>query len=190
MKQALIVVDLQNDFCPGGALPVAHGDEVVQPLNRLIDLFLANGFPVFKTRDWHPPVTKHFAKYGGAWPVHCVQNTKGAEFHPRLRVDPRIHIISKDKADSDGYSGFDDTNLGEQLRRNGIEEVLIGGLATDYCVKHTVLDAIREGFHVKALVDAMRAVDVNPGDGDRALKEMLDAGAELVRSDNPVARSA
>jgi nicotinamidase/pyrazinamidase len=178
-KQALIVVDVQNDFCPGGTLAVAHGDEVVPPLNRLIDEFLNEG----KTRDWHPPTTRHFKDYGGTWPVHCVQNTKGAEFHPQLKKDPRIRIISKGLGDTDCYSGFDETDLAEQLRNAGVEEVVVGGLATDYCVKNTVLDALKQGFEVKALEDAMRPVDVQPGDGERALEEMRAAGAEVVDSD-------
>ena len=180
--QALIVVDVQNDFCPGGSLAVARGDEVVGPLNELIDKFLKEGAPIYKTRDWHPATTKHFQKYGGTWPVHCVQNTSGAEFHPQLRDDPRIHIISKGLGDTDCYSGFDETDLAEQLRREDIEEVLVGGLATDYCVKATVLQAIKEGFKVKVLADAMKPVDVNPGDGDRAIEEMRATGAEIVKS--------
>jgi nicotinamidase/pyrazinamidase len=179
-RRALIVVDVQNDFCPGGALAVAHGDEVVAPLNKLIDEFLQRGEPVFKTRDWHPEKTKHFAAYGGTWPVHCVQNTKGAEFHPELTNDMHIRVISKGLGDEDSYSGFDGTDLGLQLQRLGVEEVWVGGLATDYCVKNTVLDALKEGFRVKALKDAMRAVEVNPGDGERAIEEMKNAGAEIV----------
>jgi nicotinamidase/pyrazinamidase len=178
-KQALIVVDVQNDFCPGGSLAVAHGDEVVPPLNKLIAEFLQRGDPVFKTRDWHPLTTKHFADFGGTWPVHCVQGTKGAEFHPDLTDDPRIQIISKGLGDEDSYSGFDGTDLAEQLRKLGVDEVLVGGLATDYCVKNTALDALKEGFAVKALTNAMRPVDLQPGDGDRAIEEMRRAGAEL-----------
>ena len=181
-KQALLVVDVQNDFCPGGTLAVAQGDEDVEPLNRAIDKFLAKGTPVFKTRDWHPPTTKHFEKYGGVWPVHCVQNTKGAEFHPRLRDDPRIHLISKGLGDTDCYSGFDETDLADQLRLNGVEEVFIGGLTTDYCVKTTALDALKNGFSVKVLGDAIKPVDLQPGDGDRAIEEMRAAGAEVVTS--------
>jgi len=181
-KQALIIVDVQNDFCPGGTLAVANGDEVVPPLNKLVDEFLKRGDPVFKSRDWHPPTTKHFEAYGGTWPVHCVQNTRGAEFHPQLRDDPRIHIISKGLGDTDCYSAFDETNLAEQLREADVEEVLVGGLATDYCVKNTVLGAIKEGFHVKALKDAMRPVDLQPGDGERAIEEMRKAGAKIVES--------
>jgi nicotinamidase/pyrazinamidase len=179
-KQALIIVDVQNDFCPGGALAVAHGDEVIPPLNRLIDEFLKRGLTVYKSRDWHPPNTKHFEAYGGSWPVHCVQGTHGAEFHPELRVDPRIRIVSKGLGDKDCYSAFDETNLATQLHEDGVEEVLVGGLATDYCVKNTVLDAVKEGFKVQALTSAMRPVDVTAGDGERAIEEMRAAGAEIV----------
>ena len=178
-KQALIVVDVQNDFCPGGSLAVAHGDEVVPPLNKLIAEFLKRGDPVFKTRDWHPAKTKHFADFGGTWPVHCVQGTKGAEFHADLTDDARIQVISKGLGDENSYSAFDGTDLASQLRELGAEEVLVGGLATDYCVKNTVLDALKEGFAVKALTNAMRPVDLQPGDGDRAIDEMLRAGAEI-----------
>lgn len=181
-KRALIVVDVQNDFCPGGALAVAHGDEVVVPLTRQIEQFLSRGEPVFKSRDWHPPKTKHFADYGGVWPVHCVQNTKGAEFHPDLLNDIHIRVISKGLGDTDCYSAFDETDLDLQLRRLGVNEVWVGGLATDYCVKNTVLDALRKGYKVKALKDAMRAVDVQPGDGERAIEAMKAAGAEIVNT--------
>ena len=184
-KRALIVVDVQNDFCPGGSLAVPRGDEVVAPLNALIREFLANGEPVFKTRDWHPPQTKHFAAYGGVWPVHCVQQTQGAEFHPSLVDDERIRIISKGLGDEDSYSGFDGTDLASDLRRLGVVEVWIGGLATDYCVKNTVLDALREGFQVKAIEDAMRPVGRQPGDGDRALEEMRLAGAQMTNAITP-----
>jgi nicotinamidase/pyrazinamidase len=179
-KRALLVVDVQNDFCPGGTLGVAGGDEVVAPLNKLIAEFLERGEPVFKSRDWHPAKTKHFAAYGGTWPVHCVQHTKGAEFHPGLTDDIHIRVISKGLGDEDSYSAFDGTDLALQLRRLGVEEVWVGGLATDYCVKQTVLDGLKEGFKVKALENAMRAVEVNPGDGERAIEEMRQAGAEIV----------
>ena len=187
-KKALIVVDVQNDFCPGGSLAVADGDQVVAPLNQLIKEFLDRGEPVYKTRDGHPAQTRHFQAYGGIWPVHCVQGTHGAEFHPDLSTDPRVTIISKgfdEKAD--GYSGFDGTNLAELLRGGGVTEVWVGGLATDYCVKHTVLDAVKEGFEVKALADAMRAVNVNQDDGAKAVEEMRAAGAELVGNEKKAA---
>ena len=183
-KQALIVVDVQNDFCPGGTLAVAHGDEVVAPLNELIDRFLERGDPVYKSRDWHPPQTKHFQAYGGTWPVHCVQNTRGAEFHPQLKDDPRIRVISKGLGDADCYSAFDETNLAAQLRDQGVKELVVGGLATDYCVKETVLAGIKEGFKVKAVENAMRAVDLQPGDGEHAIQEMKAAGADIVNTDN------
>jgi nicotinamidase/pyrazinamidase len=181
-KRALLLVDVQNDFCPGGALAVAEGDQVVAPLNSLIEEFLRRGEPVFRSRDWHPRETKHFTEFGGTWPVHCVQDTKGAEFHSDLIDDPRIITISKGMGDEDSYSAFDATELGAQLRQLGVEEVWVGGLATDYCVKNTVLDALKEGFQVKALEDAMRAVEVNPGDGLRAIEEMRAAGAAIVNS--------
>jgi nicotinamidase/pyrazinamidase len=181
-KRALIVVDVQNDFCPGGALAVPHGDEVIAPLNKLIKDFLERGEPVFKSRDWHPPTTKHFAAYGGTWPVHCVQETRGAEFHPSLLDDIHIRVVSKGLGDEDCYSAFDETDLALQLQRLGVEEVWVGGLATDYCVKNTVLDALKQGFSVKAITDAMRAVDLKSGDGERAIEEMRVAGAAIVDS--------
>lgn len=181
-KRELIVVDVQNDFCPGGALAVDKGDEVVPPLNDLIREFLERGEPVFKSRDWHPPKTKHFAAQGGTWPVHCVQGTKGAEFHPQLLDDIHVRTISKGLGDEDSYSAFDGTDLLLQLERLGVEEILVGGLATDYCVKNTVLDGLKYGLRVKALRDAMRAVELQPGDGERAIEEMRAAGAEIVES--------
>ncbi len=178
--RALIVVDVQTDFCPGGALAVERGDEVVAPLNRLIGEFLERGEPVYKSRDWHPAETKHFTAYGGTWPVHCVQNTRGAEFHPGLSDDPRVRVVSKGLGDEDSYSAFDGTTLAEELRRQGVREVRVGGLATDYCVKNTDLDARREGFRARALSDAMRADNLRPDDGRLALEEMREAGAEVV----------
>lgn len=188
MKKALIVVDVQNDFCPGGSLAVSHGDEVIAPLNKLMKEFLDRDEPVYKTRDWHPEKTKHFATYGGTWPVHCVQNTPGAEFHPDLLNDPRITVISKGFDETaDGYSGFDGTQLAQLLRDEGVEEIWVGGLATDYCVKQTVVDGISNGFKVKALADTMRPVNVNPEDGRKALDEMSAVGAEIVGSKSKAA---
>jgi nicotinamidase/pyrazinamidase len=179
-KRALIVVDVQNDFCPGGALAVAEGDRVVAPLNQLIREFLERGDLVIKSRDWHPAQTKHFADYGGTWPVHCVQDTHGAEFHQDLLDDPRIRVVSKGTGDKDCYSAFDETDLASLLREQGVEEVWVGGLATDYCVKQTALDAARDGFKVKAVADAMRPVELKAGDGARAIEEMQKAGAQII----------
>lgn len=179
-KRALIVVDVQNDFCPGGALGVAHGDEVIAPLNELIREFLARGETVVKSRDWHPARTKHFQAYGGTWPVHCVQGTHGAEFHSALIDDPRILVVSKGTGDEDNYSAFDSTDLASVLRGRGVGEVWVGGLATDYCVKQTVIDALRAGFRAVAVEDAMRAVNLRPEDGSRAIAEMRAAGAEVI----------
>src|SRR5947209_14701399 len=179
-RRALVVVDVQNDFCPGGSLAVERGDEVVAPLNRLIEEFLSRGEPVYKSRDWHPATTKHFALYGGTWPVHCVQNTRGAEFHEDLLDDPRIQIVSKGMGDEDRYSAFDGTSLADELRAQGVTEVWVGGLATDYCVKDTVLHSRVGGFKVRAVANAMRPVELQPGDGERAIEEMRQAGATIV----------
>ena len=130
--------------------------------------------------DWHPPETKHFEKHGGTWPVHCVQKTHGAEFHPELLDDPRIAIISKGCGDKDNYSAFDGTDLAARLAEQEIGEVWVGGLATDYCVKNTVLDALRKGFKVKAIANAMRPVELKSGDGERAIAEMQQQGAEII----------
>lgn len=182
-----MIVDVQNDFCPGGALGVEGGDEVIAPLNRLAHEFLSRGDMVFKSRDWHTATTRHFEDYGGTWPVHCVQNTPGAEFHRELIDDPRVIVISKGMGDEDSYSAFDGTDLAERLREEGVEEVWVGGLATDYCVKNTVLDALREGFRVKAIADAMRAVNLQPGDDERAMEEMRSAGAEITHAGSSIA---
>ncbi|MFQ5520982.1 MAG: nicotinamidase [Candidatus Methylomirabilia bacterium] len=181
----LVVVDVQNDFCPGGALGVSGGDEVVPVLNRYIDRFSALRVPIFATRDWHPPVTKHFKAYGGVWPPHCVQETEGAEFHAGLRLQHDAIVVSKGMdPEEDAYSCFQakDPNgvrFAAALSERGIRRLFVGGLATDYCVKETALDAVKEGFQVVVLRDAIRAVDLNPGDGDRAIEAMRTAGAAL-----------
>jgi nicotinamidase/pyrazinamidase len=177
---------VQNDFCPGGALAVADGDRVVPALNRYIERFERAGLPVFATRDWHPEKTKHFKAYGGVWPAHCVQGTQGAEFRADLRLRPGAVIVSKGMAaDEESYSGFDGKDehgavLGELLRERGVKRIFVGGLATDYCVKHTVLDGLKQGFRVVVLADAARAVNLQPGDGEGALGEMERAGAEKI----------
>ena len=179
-RRALIVVDVQNDFCPGGSLEVPAGDEVVPPLNSLIEEFLGRGEPVFKSRDWHPPKTKHFAAFGGTWPIHCIQNTKGAQFHPDLIDDIHIRVISKGLGDEDSYSAFDRTDLALQLRRLGVDEVWVGGLATDYCVKFTCLDALQLGFRVFVIREGCRGVNLHPGDAEAALAEVEQAGGFIA----------
>jgi nicotinamidase/pyrazinamidase len=180
---ALLLVDLQNDFCPGGALSVADGDRVIPALNAWAAAAHAAHAPIVVTRDWHPPRTTHFKQYGGAWPPHCVMHTHGAEFHPDLRLPPGVTIVSKGMGeDEDAYSAFqarDETGtpLGELLQRRGARRVYLGGLATDYCVRSTALDALTSGYQVTLIGDAIRAVNLQPGDGDRALQEMLAAGA-------------
>ena len=182
-KDALIVVDLQRDFLPGGALAVPAGDAVVEPLNRCVESFQRAGRPVFFSRDWHPVRHCSFREQGGPWPVHCVVGSAGAQFAPGLRIPKDASIVSKATApDRDAYSAFQDTDLAERLRAAGVTRVLVGGLATDYCVRATVLDARASGFEAVVLTDAVRAVDVKAGDGGRALDEMRARGASLFAS--------
>ena len=179
MAEALIVVDFQNDFMPGGALAVPEGDQIGERVNELaadprFELVVA-------TRDWHPRNHGSFKERGGPWPVHCVQGSEGAELHPSLdrsRID--VVLDAGEDPDTDGYSGFDGTQLEQLLRERGIDKVTVVGLATDYCVKHTALDALRAGFEVTVDREGIRAVEVEPGDGQRALDEVRDAGAALA----------
>lgn len=185
-KAALVVVDVQNDFCPGGSLAVAEGDRVALALNLYIARFAAARLPIIATRDWHPAQTSHFKDFGGIWPVHCVQNTLGAEFHPLLQLGAGAMVVSKGTAANlDSYSGFDafdaqGTALAALLRERGVEQIFVGGLATDYCVKQTVFDGLKQGFAVVLLMDAIRGVDLAPGDSTRALEEMHHAGARAI----------
>lgn len=182
-SDALIVVDVQRDFLPGGALAVPAGDEVVAPLNRAIAAFRQAGQPVFFSRDWHPADHCSFKAQGGPWPPHCVAGSKGATFAPGLAVPRDAAVVSKaDTPGRDAYSAFQGTDLAAQLEAAGVRRVFVGGLATDYCVKATVLDARRHGFEVEVMQDAVRAVNVEPGDGERALAEMRREGADLVHS--------
>ena len=177
-NSALIVVDVQNDFCPGGALPVPGGAKVVPVLNRYIRKFVEAGLPVYLTRDWHPGAHLSFKSQGGIWPVHCVQETEGARFHPELFSPSAAVVISKGTdPGKEAYSGFQGTDLAHQLKQRVVRRLFVGGLATDYCVKSTVLDAIREGLEVVFLSDASMGVDVKPGDSERAIQEMLREGA-------------
>ncbi|MDA2936311.1 nicotinamidase [Patescibacteria group bacterium AH-259-L05] len=184
-KKALIIVDVQNDFCPGGSLPVPQGNEVVGPLNRMVEYAREHGWLIVASRDWHPAVTNHFETYGGMWPVHCVNNTKGAEFHRDLEVDDATIISKATEPDEDGYSAFDGYSQSGQLLRiflksHGVGEVYVGGLATDYCVKATALDAVKYRFRTFLLSDAIHGVDLKEGNSDRAIDEMKQAGVSII----------
>jgi nicotinamidase/pyrazinamidase len=177
---ALLVVDVQNDFCPGGALGVVAGDEVIPMLNEWIAAAVEAGVPVYVSRDWHPPDHISFRARGGPWPPHCIQGTFGAEFHRDLRLPDGVQVVSKaDTADKDSYSAFGGTVLSARLHHDGIRRLWIGGLAQDYCVRETALDAIHDGFNVHVIVDATRPVNVSPEDGPRALEDIQRAGGIL-----------
>jgi len=185
-KDALVIVDVQNDFCPGGALAVVEGDKVVPVLNRYIEKFKKAHLPIFATRDWHPEKTSHFNTCGGVWPPHCVQGSPGADFHPDLALPEDALVVSAGMApDEDGYSGFlgidaNGAKLADLLRQLDVERLYVGGLATDYCVKHTILDGLKRGFKAVLLEDAVRGVNLRPGDSERAIAEMIRAGVEKI----------
>jgi nicotinamidase/pyrazinamidase len=179
MAEALLIIDFQNDFTAGGALEVPGGDEIAEPVQRLARHYEN----VLATRDWHPPDHASFETEGGPWPVHCVRGTHGAEFHPAMdevKVD-EVFDVGRGRED-EGYSGFENSNLAEVLRDRGVDKVVVVGLATDYCVRASAIDACKEAFDVIVVTDAIRAVDVEEGDGERAIQEMRDAGARLARS--------
>ncbi|MGO4475162.1 isochorismatase family protein [Massilia sp. 2TAF26] len=179
---ALLIIDLQVDFLPGGALGVANGHEVVAPINHLIELFREQGLAVYASRDWHPGDHCSFTAQGGPWPPHCVAGTPGAEFTAELALPDDAIVVSKaDTAAVDAYSAFAGTDLAAQLRARGVGRVTVCGLATDYCVLNTVTDALEEGFDTIVVPEAMRAVDVRAGDGTRALDRMVARGAVPVR---------
>ncbi len=188
-QTALIVVDVQNDFAdPGGSLYVRQGEQVVPVVNREVELAREAGATVVYTQDWHPESTPHFEKDGGIWPVHCVQGTWGAEFHPQLHVEGEV--VRKGSGGEDGYSGFavrdpesgeeQDTVLESLLRDRGARRLVVVGLATDYCVKETAIDAAARGFEVALLAPAVRAVELEPGDGARAFEDVRRAGATIA----------
>ena len=178
---ALLVVDVQNDFLPGGALAVPDGDAVVPVLNRYIQAFAERNLPVFLSRDWHPENHCSFKEQGGPWPPHCVAGTPGAAFASDLEYPPGSTVVDKAQTpEREAYSDFDETDLARDLRERGVERVFVGGLATDYCVLYTVKDALSHGFEVFLLMDAIRAVNVQPDDGERAIEEMQDLGATPI----------
>jgi nicotinamidase/pyrazinamidase len=183
---ALLIVDVQNDFCPGGALAAPGGDTIVPVLNRYVVEARRQGMAIYASRDWHPPTTKHFKEYGGLWPPHCVQGTLGAAFHGGLALPTGTVVVSKgDRADREGYSAFDGhtaqgRSLEDDLRARDISQLFVGGIATDYCVKETVLDALKQDFGVTVLADAVTGIDMKPGDAQRALDDMRGAGARIA----------
>ena len=184
-RSALLLVDVQNDFCSGGALEVPGADDVIPVLNRYIAEALARGLPVYASRDWHPRDSTHFRDGGGPWPVHCVQGTRGASFHPDIRLPASAIVVTKGEAKrSTGYSPFEDGHTPEgtpfvtDLRERRIDHLYVGGLATDYCVRHAVIDALATGLKVTVLTDAIAGVD--PHDSARALAEMRQHGAEVT----------
>ena len=185
-KVALLVVDVQNDFTPGGALAVPEGDQVVPVMNRYLENFHQAGWPIYASRDWHPRVTKHFKEYGGIWPPHCIQDTRGAAFHPELRLPSEAVVVSKGMdPEKDSYSAFDGADpagvpFAEVLRAAKVERLYVGGLATDYCVKWSVLEALRRGFQATVLIDASLGVNLRPHDSERAIAEMVRAGAVVA----------
>ena len=185
-KAALLIVDVQKDFCPGGALPAPGGDRIVPALNRHIAEARDREMLVYASRDWHPPVTSHFKQHGGEWPPHCVQGTAGAQFHPDLKLPADAIIVSKgDDPAKPGYSAFDGhtasgKTLLHDLRERNVTRLYVAGIATDYCVKATALDAVQAGLDVRVLTDAITGIDVHPGDAARAVDEMSKVGAAIV----------
>ena len=182
-SKALLVVDPQNDFMPGGSLPVPDGDSIITVVNRLIELFNSNNAPVFISRDWHPADHCSFIEEGGKWPPHCVKDTEGALFHPDLILPESSEVIDKAVVkEPDAYSAFQDTGLANILKIRGLTDIYTCGLATDVCVRSTILDGLRAGFKMYVIEDAARAVEINPGDGEKAICEMQAAGAIIIES--------
>lgn len=185
-KAALLIVDVQKDFCPGGALPAPGGDGIIPALNRHLAEARERDMPVYASRDWHPAVTSHFKEYGGEWPPHCVQGSAGAQFHGDLKLPADVIVITKgDDPAGAGYSAFDGhtkdrKTLLRDLHDRHITRLYVGGIATDYCVKATALDAAQAGLDVRVLRDAITGIDVQPADADRALEEISRAGAQIV----------
>jgi nicotinamidase/pyrazinamidase len=175
---ALIIIDVQNDFCPGGQLAVSEGDKVVPVINSLIPKFVS----IFTTQDWHPANHFSFKTHGGAWPPHCIANTEGAQLHPDLRAESATHILKGTVISLEAYSAFQGTSFKRNLKKAGIKRLFITGLATDYCVRATTLDALEDGFEVFVVSDSVRGVEISMGDSKKALAEMKKAGAIIIAS--------
>ncbi len=184
-NDALIIADVQIDFLPGGALGIKDGDQIIPVLNEYVNMFKKANAKIIASRDWHPPNHMSFQQRGGPWPPHCVQNTEGAKFHPGLKIPAGAIIVSKaTDPDKEAYSVFDGTDLAETLKSQGVTRIFVAGLATDYCVVNSVLDARKLGFNTVVLADAVRGIDVHKGDVDRAFEAMTDAGSRLANQDD------
>ena len=185
-KKALLIVVVQNDFCPGGALGVPQGDKIIPAINKYLKVFSSKKLPIFATRDWHPVRSKHFKDFGGAWPVHCIQNTQGSAFHSKLKLPKEAIILYKGMdPEKDSYSAFqaqelNGTGFAHLLKLLKVNELYICGLATDYCVRFSTLDALKHGVKVKILIDAIKGVDLKKGDSQKAIKEMIRKGAKTL----------
>ena len=187
-SDALLVVDVQNDFCAGGRLAVDDADQIIPLLNRLIEAARRGGATIVASRDWHPPNHVSFQDQGGTWPLHCVQDSAGAAFHPDLQLPEDAWEVRKGASpDRDQYSALDGTGLATRLKEAGIRRVWVGGLALDVCVRATALDAMKAGFETHLLLDATRAVNLDPGDGRAAVRELADAGV-IIESSEPQER--
>lgn len=186
LKKALLIVDMQNDFCPGGALGIKDGDKIIPAINKYIKIFSEKKLPIFASRDWHPKKTQHFKEFGGVWPRHCIQNSKGAEFHPKLKLPKEAILLYKGMdPEKESYSVFqaqeqNGMSFLNLLKIWGVEEIYIGGLAADYCVKFSALDALKERFKVKLLVDAIKGVNLKPEDSESAIRKMLGSGVKKI----------
>ncbi len=189
LKKALLVVDIQNDFCPSGALGVQEGQTIIPILNRCIRYFEEKNLPIFVTRDWHPKITKHFSQFGGEWPEHCIAGSAGAQFHPSFELPKEALVLSKGMdPETDSYSALQATDTSgtlfpDLLKKLGVTEIYVAGLATDYCVKYSVLDALKEGLKVFVLTDAIAGVNRQRGDSRKALEEMVRNGAKEITSE-------
>ena len=187
-KAALLIVDVQNDFCPGGKLPVKDCGRIISNINISTDKFKKVNLPIIASRDWHPADSRHFKEFGGDWPTHCVRNSKGAEFHPLLNLPDNVIVISKGtRIDEDSYSAFEGQDdkglsLSEVIKKLRVKKLFICGLATDYCVKSSALDALKAGLEVYLLLDCVEAVDINKGDGEKAIEEMAARGVKKIET--------
>ena len=184
LREALLVIDMQNDFCPGGALGVPEGDKIVPMINKYIKIFTKKKLPIFFTQDWHPALSRHFKDFGGKWPAHCIQNSQGAQLHSGLGLSKQAIFLYKGMdPKKDAYSAFQaedasGTSFPQLLKQMSIGTLYVAGLATDYCVKFSVQDSLKQGIKVKILLDAIKGVNFNPGDSQEAIRGMIKAGAK------------